>query len=125
MKYIIIFLLTISVAHAKWTELKGPAAEGIRNEILHEMSLRNFRCELNGHDYPLSIIHWYAVHLLPHVFQEDTGKVALMNAYENRQAQIIFDFNADETISLIDFYFVETEGGRNGPVTMSQRAICR
>lgn len=125
MKFIILILLTISVSHAKWTQLKDSEANGLKNEILNEMSMREFRCQLNGYDYPYSIIHWYAVNLLPHVFQEDTGRIALLNTSENRQAQIIFDFNSDETIRLIDFYFVETDGNRNGPVTMSQRAICQ
>ena len=125
MKYLIVCLFTISVAHAKWTQLKGTDAESIRTEVLTEMSLREFRCHLNGYEYPYSIISWYAVNLLPHVFQEDTGRVALLNCNETTQAQIIFDFNKDETIRLIDFYFVEMDGNRNGPVTMSQRAICQ
>lgn len=125
MKFILFLLLSTSLTHAKWTQLQGQEAQGARNEILNEMSLRNFRCELNGYDYPYSIISWYAVNLLPHVFMEDTGRIALLNAYENRQSQMIFDFNGDETIRMIDFYYVENEGNRNGPVTMSQRAICQ
>lgn len=125
MKFLILLFLTISVAQAKWTELQGAEAQGVRNEILNEMSLRDFRCQLNGYDYPYSIISWYAVNLLPHVFQEDSGRIALLNANETRQSQMIFDFNQDETIRLIDFYYVENEGNRNGPVTMSQRAICQ
>lgn len=118
-----ILFLTISVAHAKWTELKGAHAQGVRDEILNEMSTLDFRCQLNGYEYPYSIIKWYAVNLLPHVFQEDTGKIALMNAYEDKQSQMIFDFHSDETIRLIDFYYVERD--RNGKVTTDQRAICQ
>ena len=125
MKFIIILLLSISASHAKWTQLQGLDAQSVRNEILNEMSLRDFRCQLNGYDYPYSIISWYAVNLLPHVFQEDSGRIALLNADATRQSQMVFDLNGDETIRTIDFYYVENEGNRNGPVTMSQRAICR